>query len=472
MTPIRACLLTASLAAAGVAQAQTASPPSNTSDDSLTWKGITLYGTVDVGLQYQTHGAPASDYSPYGTEPIIQKNSNGSVTALTPNNEGQSRIGLAGNEPLLGDWAAVFRLESAFNPQSGVLVDGPRSLTANNGVALTAQKAALDSSLAGQTFNSAAYVGVASPTVGSFTFGRQLTTLADGIAAYDPQGTSPAFSLFGGSGTFQGGGDTEDKRLNNAFKYAARYDWLNIGGLYQFSGSSGSFNTAVQAQLGVVFAGFSIDGFYAKKYDAVSSASLSLDQVQGLAALCNPPVTPVPAPTTATCYSASNSLSGTISDNTVYAVMAKYAFETVKLYAGYENIKFANPTTPIEAGFVIPGGYTLAYTNNTEYNNNKTFNVYWGGVRWTVVPQLDLTVAYYGYKQNAFGTGADAGCSTAAHSSCSGQVNLASLQADYRLSKRFDVYIGTMWSQAQDGLANEFLNTSTLTSTLGARFKF
>ena len=477
MRSIRACLLSAALAATGVAQAQTASAPSNPADDSLTWKGITLYGTVDVGLQYQTHGAPANDYSPYGTEPIIQKNSNSSVTALTPNNEGQSRIGLSGNEPLIGDWAGVFRVESAFNPTGGVLVDGPKSLTQNNGVALTSQKSALDSSLAGQTFNSAAYLGFASPTAGSFTFGRQLTTLADALASYDPQNSSAAFSLIGGSGTFQGGGDTEDKRLDHSIKYAARYDWLNVGALYQFSDSSGSANTAVQAQLGVAYDGFSVDGVYAKKYDAISAAALSVAQVQGLAALCNPAVTPPTPPPSASCYSASNSLSGTVSDNTVYSLMAKYAFETVKLYAGYEHINFANPNTPLDAGFIIPGGYTLAYVNKqsgtgSTYAINKTLEVYWGGVRWTVVPQLDVAVAYYGYKQNAYGTGADAGCSTAAHSSCSGTENLASIQADYRLSKRFDVYIGTFWSQAQDGLANEFLNTSTLTSTVGARFKF
>ena len=61
MTPIRACVFTACLAAAGVAQAQN-SPTA--SDDSLTWNGITLYGIVDIGLQYQTHGVPASDYFP------------------------------------------------------------------------------------------------------------------------------------------------------------------------------------------------------------------------------------------------------------------------------------------------------------------------------------------------------------------------------------------------------------------------
>ena len=108
-----ACLTiaTAALGAAGVAQAQAAK------SDSLTWNGITLYGIVDIGVQYDTHGTPFSDYFPPGSESIILKNSNASAVGVTPSNLGQSRIGLSGNEPLVGDWAGVFKFEIFFNPQ-------------------------------------------------------------------------------------------------------------------------------------------------------------------------------------------------------------------------------------------------------------------------------------------------------------------------------------------------------------------
>jgi predicted porin len=96
MTPIRACLLLSSLAAAGVAQAQTA--PKD--DGSLTWNGITLYGIVDVGVQYINHGLPISDYFPAGSYPAVSKNNNASVTGITPSNLSQSRIGLSGFEPI------------------------------------------------------------------------------------------------------------------------------------------------------------------------------------------------------------------------------------------------------------------------------------------------------------------------------------------------------------------------------------
>jgi predicted porin len=472
MTPIRACLLLSSLAAAGVAQAQTAAAKD---DSSLTWNGITLYGIVDVGLQYQTHGAPISDYFPAGSEAIIQKNSNASVTGITPSNLSQSRIGLSGLEPIgVADFAAVFRLETFFNPQSGNISDGLKSLVLNNGRPAAAQGTSVDTSVAGQLFGGAAYAGFSSPTYGSLTFGRHVTPFADGISKYDPMGAAQAFSVIGFSGTAAGGGDTEDRRLDQSLKYTAKYGPVHLGALYQFNGSNGSANTAEQAQLGLDFlGGGSVDAYYAKKKDAVAASSLSVAQVEGLSTLCNPAVT-VP-PTAPQCYSVSNSLSATISDNTTYAIMASYNFGTpkIKVFAGYEHIKFANPDTPLPAGFITIGGYQLAYVNNDAYAVNKTLEVFWAGGKYAFTDQLEATLAYYGYHQDAYATGADSGCSSAVSSKCSGSLNAVSGVVDYKFTKRFDVYLGTMWSGVKNGLANGYdLNRDTVTTTAGLRFKF
>src|ERR1700692_4199290 len=41
--------------------------PSIVADDgSLTWHGITLYGAIDMGLAYQTHGSPLSNSAGFG----------------------------------------------------------------------------------------------------------------------------------------------------------------------------------------------------------------------------------------------------------------------------------------------------------------------------------------------------------------------------------------------------------------------
>ena len=402
-------LLALTFAAAGVAQAQSSSSspapaPAPAASDSLTWKGITFYGIVDIGVQYQTHGVPASDYFPAGTEAIISKNSQGSVTAVTPSNMQQSRLGFAGNEPLMGDWAGVFRLEIPFNPQSGNISDGLKSQVLNNGVPIGKQTTNVDTSLAGQLFGSTAYAGFSSPTVGTFTFGRHVTPLADGIAKYDPMGAAQAFSLIGFSGTTAGGGDTEDRRLDESVKYTAKYGPVHLGALYQFSGSSGSQNTAYQASLGFDYLGFSIDGYYAKKYNAIATSPLSAAQVQDLqTGACETPPVTVPE-TPKRCWSPSNSLAATVSDNKTYAFMALYDFGTLKLYGGYENITFNNPNTPIAAGFADIGGYIIAFPNNAAYGcepgqttpcpSQRTLDVYWGGVKWTATKALDLIAAF------------------------------------------------------------------------------
>ena len=102
----------------------------------------------------------------------------------------------------------------------------------------------------------------------------------------------------------------------------------------------------------------------------------------------------------------------------------------------------------------------------------KTVQVYWTGVRYTVIPHLDLTVAYYGYHQNAYGTGKQAGCSTSAHSVCSGSLEAFSFDADYRFNMHFDAYLGAMYSGVHDGVASGYLYTTNINPTVGVRYKF
>ena len=474
MTPIRACLLTASLAAAGLAQAQTApsnpAPATKAEDSSLTWKGITLYGIVDIGIQNDTHSAPFSDYFPPASASLIQKNDYDSPTGITPSNLSQSRIGISGNEPIGGDWAGVFRFETFFNPQSGDISDACKSVALNNGKALTAQYVGVDSSICGQLFSGVAMAGFASPTYGSFTFGRNVTLLADGIGKYDPLAASNAFSLIGFSGTAAGGGDTEDRRLDQSIKYYAKYDWLHLGALYQFGSASGAVNTGYQFQIGADYAGFSIDGYYFKKYDAISVSALSAANVLTISTACTPGATY----NAAACWPITNALSATISDNQTYSVMALYAVpgSTFKVYGGYERIQFNNPNNPLPAGTLTIGGYILAVVNNAAYNNQKTLDVYWAGLKVGITPDLDLMAAYYGYDQNSYATGANAGCSTNVSGACSGTEDVLTLVLDYRLSKRFDVYAGSMYSGVKDGLANGYLNTTNIATTAGLRFRF
>jgi len=98
--------------------------------------------------------------------------------------------------------------------------------------------------------------------------------------------------------------------------------------------------------------------------------------------------------------------------------------------------------------------------------------VYWTGVRYSVTPHLDLTAAYYGYHQSAYGTGKQADCSTSAHGTCSGGLDAFSFAADYRFNKHFDAYLGAMYSDVHDGVASGYLTTTNINPTIGVRYKF
>jgi predicted porin len=450
-------LLWSALAAAVPARAQQKTGPGIIDDDALTWKGITFYGVIDIGVQYDTHSAPFTSYRPSASGNIVRQNSRQSVTGLTPSNMGQSRVGLQGIERLNEEFSAVFQVETFFNPQSGEIADSLKSLTVNNGRSLATQAVGVDGSSAGQAFQTA-WVGLKSARFGTLTFGRQTTLLLDGTIKYDPNYNATAFGLLGASNTYSGGGAQEDNRLDSTAKYYVSFrDLIHFGALYKFNGSYGSANTAFQADLGGEYAGASVDAYYSKENSAITATSLTAAQVAGLPALG---------------YSVSNALAATISDNEAFALMAFYKFDLLKFFAGYEHIVYTNPNTPLSAGFQDIGGYVLAYVTNNAYNNSKTVQVYWTGVRYTVIPNLDLTAAYYGYRQNAYGTGTQAGCTTVAHSVCSGTFDAFSLDADYRFNKHFDAYAGAMYSGVHDGVASGYIQTTNINPTVGVRYKF
>jgi len=302
MWPLALCYLIRVIALCGGAMliatsaVHAADPAAAADDTSLTWHGVTLYGLVDVGLQYNTHAAPVSDYYLSSTGAVIQKNGNKASFALVSNNMAVSRIGLRGDEHLGSDFSGVFELATFFVPHSGELVNCLKSLTLNNGRPLRAQTTGIDCPFAGQLFGRAAYAGLSSLRYGTLTLGRQRTLMGDGFVQYDPA-ASLVFSVIGFSGVPGGGGDGEDLILDSTLKYSAKYGPIDIGGLYQLGGAGSSANSALQAQIGTEFAGGSVDAFYEHKNNAILASSPSAAQVTALPALG---------------YSASKSLAGGI----------------------------------------------------------------------------------------------------------------------------------------------------------------
>ena len=87
-------------------------------------------------------------------------------------------------------------------------------------------------------------------------------------------------------------------------------------------------------------------------------------------------------------------------------------------------------------------------------------------------PNLDLTVAYYGYHQNAYGAGSLRSCSTSASSVCSGSFRAFAFDADYYFNQHFDAYLGAMYSGVHDGVASGYFYTTNINPTVGVRYKF
>jgi predicted porin len=429
-------------------------------DDSLTWHGLTVYGLIDMGVTYENHGAPLNSLAGAPINYLISPNSNGRYFGVGPNALSSSYVGLKGNQEIADGLAAIFTLQSQFNPESGSLSNGLGSVAQNNGLALTQQNAFGDSSRNGQMFNVAAYAGLSSPAYGTLTYGRQSALTSDGVVAYDPMSSSSAFSVIGFQGATGGGGDTENRIYDNSFKYGVNVGPFRAAVETQIRSGSGAFvapGNAFEGQIGADYLGLSVDAIFAHIEDAVSASPLGVGVVP-----------------TATNPGA-GFVAGKISDNTSFMFLAKYTTGPVKLYGGYEHIDFANPRNPMAVGGLLPGGYTLGTVNNTNFTSDRILQVFWTGVKYAVRPDLDLTAAYYHEEQNSFRTGAinvGGTCSTSAFAQCKGQLDAISVLADYRFAKRFDAYAGVMWSLVANGLANGFLHRSAIDPTVGMRFQF
>jgi predicted porin len=180
-------------------------------------------------------------------------------------------------------------------------------------------------------------------------------------------------------------------------------------------------------------------------------------------------------------------LTATISDNSAMMLVARYTSGPLKLYAGYEYIRYMAPSDP-QTGFTdIAGNFLCSGCtafNNTNINNaafgmnglgDKILQVMWVGGKYAVTENLDVIGAYYHYNQDSyFGTaaGGPAPCSTSAHAQCAGTFDAISAAVDWRFAPKWDVYLGFMFSQVNNGLASGFIQRNNIDPTAGLRFRF
>ena len=464
-------------------------------NDDICWHGVCLYGNFDMGVNWQQHGNASSPLAGFPANTPIEKSSFGSQFLATPNQMSTSFIGLRGKQEIADNLYAVFNLQTLFNPASGQNANGIGAIVQNNGFGQAPQLGTLanaygDSSKAGQMFNNAAYFGVSSPTYGTFTMGRQSALSSDNVVNYDALSGSNAWSLITNEGATGGGGVTENRIYDNAYEYRLNVGPVRFAAEAQLpNGGNSATGLAYQGDVGFDYLGFSMDFLGGHEKDAIAASPLSTAQVNALtsnqvSALVTPAIGGVGSVGEYAIPCSLGCIAANVSDNTVFAVGAKYVLGPWKLYAGYEHIQFANPSTPLLPGAFAQGGYNVGFLNNNRYVTDRNQNVFWAGVKYAVTPTFDVIGAYYGARQGFFtvgnaqgaggngtfvsfpGSGAPTNgvtqainCAIASASSpgCSGTIDMFSLAMDWRFARHVDLYAGVAYSTKSGGLANGFV---------------
>ena len=126
-------------------------------DGPITWMGVTLYGTIDVGYAYAGNGAYPSGslYEGVGGTIFGSAYNHQQVSTLNNNALSVSNVGLKMEEQIGYGFLAIGKIQTEFNPISGELADACASLLRNSGRSLFNMDNNGDGSRCGQAFQPA-----------------------------------------------------------------------------------------------------------------------------------------------------------------------------------------------------------------------------------------------------------------------------------------------------------------------------
>jgi predicted porin len=470
-----------------------------TTDCTLTWHGITLYGAYDVGVGWVSHGLPENGYNYEGAS-LVNRNGFQHRFLVAPNNLQQTGLGIRGKEEFRHGWSVVFNASTGINPQSGLLANASATDTINNGLPRRSYSYAIDGARAGQPFNDEIYGGISSAHFGTLTFGRQRSLGTDAMLLYDPAGGAYAFSYIGYNGTMAGGGDTENSRWDDALKYRLTYGAVHFGAMYKFAdGSAGCYsasatwtattctpesahNNAYGFDLGAGYGKFSADVVFQQYNQAISvlnpllgpqsptqsfqstTDSINTNPITGGVNLIDP----------------NNTVYGIVTDNRAVMVAARYTWDPVKFFAGYEYIWQNNPSNPLGVGASDQGGYFMSGVEDKNLDSEKLVNIWWTGAKYAYDRKTDITLSWYQQRQNDFRLPPTCSPSAGFRSSCAGTLNEGSLYVDHHFTKRFDGFAGIAYSYVTGGLAIAiphgpgvpYNSNNNFAPTVGGRFTF
>ena len=474
-----------------------------TTDCTLTWHGITVYGAYDIGVGWVSHGLPENGYNYEGAS-LVNRNGYQHRFLIAPNNLQQTGLGIRGREEFFHGWYVVFNASTGINPQSGLLANASATDTINNGLPRASYSYAIDGARAGQPFNDEIYGGVSSTHFGTFTFGRQRSLGTDTMLLYDPVAGGYAFSYIGYNGTMAGGGDTENSRWDSAIKYRLAYGPVHFGAMYKFAdGSAGCYsatagwtattctsehahNNAYGFNVGADVGKFSVD-VVPQHYNQAISVLNPLLGPQSLAA---------PYQSTTDSINANpinggaglgpnlidpqNTVYGIVTDNYGVIAAARFKLDPFKFFAGYEYIWQNNPKNPLGVGASDQGGYIMSGVEDKNLDREKLVNIWWTGVKYTLRSKTDFTFAWYQQRQNDFRSPPTCSAAAGFRSSCAGTLNEGSFYIDHHFTKRWDGFAGVAYSYVEGGLAIAIPHgpgvpynyNNNCAPTIGGRFVF
>lgn len=407
---------------------------------------VQLYGIIDEGLAHIDHSLPPNSSFVFSLNSYnIPAQKQGGVTALVSGAASMSRVGIQGSEDLTGSVRGFFRVESALDTSTGVIANNGQSVLENANSLTTISGA---SSINGQFFSRAAYVGISDAAWGSLEAGRTTAFSLDQTSEFDPLHASGLYSPIGFSGGIGGGlGITENARLDNSVRYENTVGGVSFGAQYKIpqtgSGDAGGVGSVLEGML------------------AYRNGPLSLDATASRAR--NTPAL--------TFKLFTNDVGLRVSDTYGYMLTGKYqVLPQLALDLGYEHTVQNAPSSSNDWSTQINSYYGMSLAGLV---TAKAFSPTWGGAPVKVVwagggykasEAVTVDLAYYnvdngGNNHNDQYT-----------------IQQVSVMPDYHFSKRMDSYVALMWSHygGQYLLQQSpiVLATSNLIYGIGLRYRF
>jgi len=406
---------------------------------STNGSSVELYGVLDVAVGTVEYSLGTDPNFPASVNPASATNKlvNQSTTGVFNSGITPSRWGIRGTEDLGGGIKAIFNMDSYFMITSGSLSNAAASLANNRNA--TSGTVSAPSSVSGQLFNDKAFVGLMDANFGTLTLGRQWAPMGDILVAYDAVQDAQLFSPLGFSGSYSGGGLTENKRQDSSIKYTNKFGDFNVVGMAKLGGIAGK--SGAESNYGVG-AGYEANGFGVQAAYQSSTDTL-----------------------TGTNSAIVNDVNVTNYNTKSYMVAAKYAFGDAKVTGGYEEFTLSKPTDSLASlGTSTYYNYQIGNiaTADWAFADKKT-DIMWVGGDYNFTPAFNLAAGFYDISPKQ----------SADLKQKNGNIYEYSLLADYHFSKRTDAYAGAMYSQYKgDQYPTATINSSNYIFAVGLRTKF